>query len=424
VFLTQLPGQQSQKAAIKLIPADAPDAESHIACWALTKALSHPHLTRLFYTGSCQIETTPLLYTVTEYADEVLSQILPERSLTPVEAREMLDAALDALSFLHGKGLVHGHLKPSNILAVDDQLKLSSDSLHVAGEPGNRLPAPSVYQAPEGATEAVSPATDVWSLGVTLVEALTQHPPVWDRSAGGEPVVPESVPQPFAGIARECLRSDPGRRCTLSDVRARLEPAPSLASPASKAGKALFAKRRTPALAAAALVVFAAIAVLLLRFHQTRPSPPTVQQQSAPAMAAPQPQSPAPQPQSPVSQAQLPVPQPQSPAPEAQTSSGAVVKGAVAQRFLPDVPQTASETIRGTVQARIRVTVSPGGDVSNATLDSPGKSRYFDNLALEAARNWRFRPALVDGQAVSSEWILLFAFTQAATDVTPVEASP
>ncbi|MGA2168735.1 MAG: TonB family protein [Terracidiphilus sp.] len=403
VFLTELQGHGSQKAAIKLISADARDAEANMAGWAATTTLSHPHLMRLFHTGRGQIDSARLLYAVTEYAEEVLSQILPERPLTPSEAREMLDPVLDALSYLHGKGLVHGHVKPSNIMVVDNQVKLSVDSLHVGGELGKHFPALNIYDAPEGATETISPAADVWSLGVTLVEALTQHPPVWDRSTQREPIVPESIPQPFAGIAQECLRSDPTRRCTLSDVKARLEPARSLPAPASKTGRAVLAKLRVTALIAAALVLFAGIAALLMRSRQTRPSLPTEIRRPVPAIAS------------------LP---PQSPVPGPQTSEGAAVKGAVAEQVLPDVLPSARESIRGQVNVTIRVTVDPGGDVSNATFDSPGASKYFANLALQAARSWKFKPAQVDGQAVSSVWILRFQFRQTATEVTPVEASP
>ena len=131
VFLTELEEDRSQKAAIKLIPADAEDADAQLACWARTQPLSHPHLMRLVSFGRCWIEGAALLYAVTEYSDEILSQILPARPLTPAEAREMLGPILDALSYLHGKGFVHGHLKPSNILVVGDQLKLSSDRLYL-----------------------------------------------------------------------------------------------------------------------------------------------------------------------------------------------------------------------------------------------------------------------------------------------------
>ena len=181
VFLTQLHEPRSRKAAIKLIPADAGDAETYIAGWAATKSLSHPHLMSPLHTGRYQIDAAVLLYAVTEYAEEVLSEIIPERPLTPSETKEMLAPVLDALSYLHGKGFVHGHLKPSNIMAVDEQVKLSGDSLQVTGEPGKRSMTLTVYDAPEVATETISPAGDVWSLGVLLVEALTQNPPVWDR---------------------------------------------------------------------------------------------------------------------------------------------------------------------------------------------------------------------------------------------------
>ncbi len=402
MFLTELQGPPLQKAAIKLIPADATDAEAHIAGWAVKTTLSHPHLMRLFHTGQSEIDSAPLLYVVTEYAEEVLSQILPERPLTPSEANEMLDSVLDALFYLRGKGIVHGHLKPSNIMVVDNQLKLSCDGLYLAGEPGKCSSVPSVYDAPEAATEPISPAADVWSLGVTLIEALTQHPPVWDRSTQRMPIVPESVPQPFAGIAQECLQPDPERRCTLSDVKARLEPAPSLRAPASKTSDAAPAKLRVAAFAALVLVLIAVAAALLLRSHRVEPSFPNGKTLGV----------------------NIPAPPPQSPGPGAQSLKGALVKGTVAERVLPDVLPSARESIRGQVNVSIRVTVDPRGDVSNATFDSPGPSKYFAKVALQAAQRWRFKPAQVDGQAASSVWILQFQFTQTATEVTPVEASP
>jgi TonB family protein len=403
VFLTELQDPRSRKAAIKLIPADAGDAGTHIAGWAATKTLSHPHLMSLLHTGRCQIDTAVLLYAVTEYAEEVLSEIIPERPLTPCEAEEMLAPVLDALSYLHGKGFVHGHLKPSNIMAVDNQVKLSGDSLQVTGKLGKHFLSPTVYDAPEGATETISPARDVWSLGILLVEVLTQHPPVWDRSTNREPVVPESIPQPFADIAQKCLRFDYARRCTISDVKNRLEAVRSLPNPARKTGRTVPAKLRVTVLIAAVLVLFAAIVALELRSHQARSPLPTEKQGPVHAIAARP---------------------PQSPVPGTPTSKGLTVQGSVAERVLPNVPESARMTIRGTVKVSIRVTVDSSGDVSNATFDSPGASKYFANMALHAARDWKFKPAQVDGQSVTSVWILRFQFRNTATEVTPVEASP
>ncbi len=408
VFRTELPGDGPRKAAVKLILAEAGEAEARLDLWTRTSAFSHPHLMRLFHAGLCPSGAGPLLYVVTEYAEENLSQILPERPLTPAEAAEMLPPILDALAYLHEKGFAQASLKPSNLLVVDDQLKLSSDRLQGTGPHGSRVSAPRIYDAPECATGTFSPATDIWALGATLVEALSQHPPVWARESGGEPKIPGSLPQPYAGIARECLRSDPARRCSLAEVKARLD-----GSPASSPG---LPKSRWLALAAAALVLIALIAVLHSYFHPaTQPAPGADEQ---PAAAMPALPAPAPAPVAASTPASASAP---APVAEKQRSSGAGGKGAVAEQVLPEVPAKASATIRGKVEIGVRVAVDPTGAVTNAELESPSSSQYFANLALQAARRWRFQPARTAGQPVASEWVLHFHFEPDKTDVTPVE---
>jgi TonB family protein len=88
------------------------------------------------------------------------------------------------------------------------------------------------------------------------------------------------------------------------------------------------------------------------------------------------------------------------------------------------VPRNARNTIRGNVRVSVRVSVDHAGKVSAAKLDSPGPSRYFANLALQAARNWRFQPPQIDGHSVASEWILRFQFGRTETQVLPAEAAP
>ncbi len=133
VFLTQLATPQSEKAVIKFITA-GPTADHQINLWLRVMQLSHPNLLRIFDVGRCRIENRDRLYAVMEYAEEDLSQILPQRALKPAEARDMLEPVLDALVYLHAQGLVHSRIKPSNILATADQLKLSSDTLFPIGE--------------------------------------------------------------------------------------------------------------------------------------------------------------------------------------------------------------------------------------------------------------------------------------------------
>ena len=90
VFFTEY---GEQKAAIKLIPANPQNADSQLARWALAANLTHPHLLRMFQTGRCQVGGGRMVYAVTECADEDLSQIIPQRALSPAETREMTGLA-------------------------------------------------------------------------------------------------------------------------------------------------------------------------------------------------------------------------------------------------------------------------------------------------------------------------------------------
>lgn len=228
VYLTEFGEREPQTAAIKLVPLDAKSAELALSRWAFAAKLSHSNLLRIFQSGCSQIGTTELIYVVTEYAEEDLSQILPQRALTPEEARGMLDPVLDALLYLHGKGVVHGHIKTANVMAVADQLKISSDGICTVGDSTVSSRQPSPYDPPEATTTGISFAGDVWSLGTTLVEVLTQRLPVWDPAGISDPELPatspEILPQPFLDIARHALQRDPQRRWTLGDIAARLQP--------------------------------------------------------------------------------------------------------------------------------------------------------------------------------------------------------
>jgi TonB family protein len=228
VFLTAY-GPESRKAVVKLVPVSGNDADidRELARLRSATALSHPHLVQIFEAGRTSVDEQPTLFVVMEQADEDLSQILPSRPLSAAEVRDMLEPTLQALAYLHGQNLVHGRLKPANVMAIGDQLKLSSDGIaHIAEQ--NAVTPPGIerhremsdYDAPELAHGQISPASDVWSLGMLLVAMLTQRLPQGD--AGREEIVlPDRVPAPFEEIARRCLRPDPRDRCTLENIAVR-----------------------------------------------------------------------------------------------------------------------------------------------------------------------------------------------------------
>jgi TonB family protein len=407
VFLTQRNENGSQTAAaIKLISAEMfgagnLDEAAQLSRWAETAKLSHPHLIRLFENGRCQMDGANFLYVVMEFAEENLAQILPQRPLSPAEVQEMLPPTVEALAFLHQAGFVHGHLKPSNILAVDNQLKISSDSLRKIGERDKQTPG--AYIAPELAATGPSPAADAWSLGVMLVAITTQREPQIGKD--GEAAIPFTIPQPFSEIAQLCLRVDPRERTTVDKFLGNLkvqEPLPETAIeklPSEKRSKVWLI---LPIVAALILLIF----FFGRRPHDLPNTPTGTTVSPSPDVSAPA---------------------DQTPAPFAEKTNPPALKtdrGRVLQQVLPEVSRSAQNTITGRLKVRVQVSVDAGGNVSQAKLVSPGPSQYFAKQALSAARRWKFNPPQVNGQPSSSDWILRFEFGRKSTQVFPSEIKP
>ena len=447
VFLTEW-GAELQRAAIKLVAADSADADAQLSQWQRTIKLSHPHLLRLFQAGRCLIESTELLFVVMEYAEEDLSQILPERPLTPAETREMLRPALDALVYLHGQGLVHSRLKPANIMAIRDQLKLATDGLYATGErvaAQGRSPydPPEISASSESANGGISPAADVWSLGITLVEVLTQRLPASNETEHADPAVPQHLPKPFLEIVRNCLRKDPQQRWTIADVAARLDPPVAAAlQPGDIKEKSLIKQEApvkqkeikvrkasakwlfiVPAIAATFAGVLLAGSRILHRQQPAEPQEQTQLREDAQEAEKPSPGSPL---KSGRGKSQEPSNAPHAsplPAAPSQPESSAVASGpqheGIVQQVLPTVPQKARDTIWGKVRVKVRVHVDALGNVADAELDSPGRSPYFAQLALQAAQRWKFTPAQAGRGDTEREWILRFEFGNDQTRVYP-----
>jgi len=449
VFLTEHGEGQAQEAAIKLILADPNTAEGQLFRWRLATKLPDPGLIRIFDMGRSKLDDTELLYLVMEHADEDLSQIIPQRSLTSEEAQGMLRPVLDALDYVHRKGFVHGNIKPSNVMAVADRVKISSDDLCALHETAGLERRISIYAPPEAAREPVSPAADVWSLGMTLVEALTQRLPILDAARPGAVALPDGMTEPFSDIARHCLQVDPQQRWTIADIGARLKPAPVVSRATATFAPVTPSIRKSSAQWVYLMAVAAAGLVALVWFgSKTKTSNPPDRpaqvepHQGAPA-GSPQPSSaklspvtpgetqPAQEPQEPrTSTVAAPSvatePTATTPRPEAastHTATGAMVPGVV-HTVMPAVSQRARKTIQGRVKVRVRVQVDASGNVVSASLDSPGPSKYFARLALEAAQGWKFTPAQAHGQIVASGWILRFTFKRTDTEVVPRHTNP
>jgi TonB family protein len=472
VFATEIVHARTQKVAMKLIPASGIVIARQLSRWKALSAISHPNLLKILDYGKCDLDGAPYLYVVMEYANEDLADILPQRALNAEETRGMMEPVIETLAFLHGQNLVHTRIHPGNILATGDQIKLSSDSISPKGESIGFAVSAEGFSPPEWGGGKADPAEDVWSLGATVVAALTQRPPSFGDD--GEPVLPAEVSEPFTGIARAALKKDPTQRISVTGVRTKLHPASApaaieapkvppriepVAAPVSKVSPPVVAERRAPVPAATRpipsagqkrsymlpVTVAAVVLVLLLAlpklFRQKSDAAPpeatsnarTAENSSAvkplssskTAISTPKKSSsPAPE----LTETSQPAPTAKSSAPPVKSASkpasGGATRGEVLDQVLPDVSDKARGTIHGTVRISVRAHVNRTGTVDSAELDSPSSSKYFSEQVIKATKRWQFSAPEVNGRSVESEWLLRFEITPTATNVRPAQVSP
>jgi len=437
VFLSRTTTMTPSDVALKLVPAIAGQAELLLARWRSATALDHPHLLRLFEAGECEIGEQRYLYLVMEYAEQNLAQLLEHRVLAPDEVREMLGPMLDALGFLHDSKRVHGGLKPSNVLVVGEQLKLSSDAIDLASDVvndgGASVATLSPYQPPEAAGGGRSTAGDVWALGVITCEALSQRRPAGLHAVGGGIALPADIPPTFSQMISRCLSRKPQDRPDVARLQAwqkggELEPMPAPEPEASATNVAqaaasststrlviraklisedevtepveLKAQWRPVPLIIAAAVLLAIVAAGVYFFASGGETPA----EAGGSVAAPRVAADTPRPEPAVSQApvsQVPAtetPPPEAPPPVPAAPATASDPPSAINEVIPVVPRSASQTIRGTVRVSVRVIVDEDGNVVAATAEDPGPSRYFERLSLDAAKKWMFAPADTQGK--------------------------
>ena len=403
VFFTECKGRADPNAAVKIIPIERVTL-AQLSHWKSATGLSHPHLIQLFDAGLCQLGGHQFLFVVMEYAEQTLAEVLQQRALTPEEVRELLPPTLAALTFLHGKNLVHGHLKPANLLVVNDQLKLSSDGIRPAGAPRVGIAEPSSYDPPEADHAPFSSAGDIWGLGITLFEALTQRLPSFDAqsvTAG----LPPTVPAAFADTVQRCLSSNPATRPSATDLEVRLgvapkappppDPQPAIreaSPPITPTPEPPRERGPLPRLVAIVAVIVVAIVWAGWQLFRTHPNP-----QPAPVPGQSASQQPAAPPASAAQQPTAHLPRPATTIPS------------VVHAQMPNVPRKALGTIHGHFRIEVLVVVDHSGTVLRGLLKNTGPSPYFARLTKEAAQQWRFAPT---DQPGSREWLLRFDFTR------------
>jgi serine/threonine protein kinase len=199
----------------------------------LLRDLTHPHLVRGY-----EVHTEPAPAMVLEtLSGATLAAVIDDGPLSLPDSAQLGLHLVSVLSYLHRQGWLHLDVKPSNIVVENGRATLIDLSL--VGRPGRgrRGAGTRGYLAPEQALgENLSAATDVWGLGVTLVESLTGEMPhgdeaTWDgrrripllhRRAPGSLPPFHALPAAYDSLLRGCLARTPEDRPTLAEVRSCL----------------------------------------------------------------------------------------------------------------------------------------------------------------------------------------------------------
>src|ERR687883_493950 len=190
--------------------------------------LSHPGVVAVFDQG----EDDGLLYLAMEYLQgRTLRMVLGELGvLTPGEALDVVEPALEALAAAHTAGIVHRDVKPENVLLTDDgRVKVADFGLARAASAltstSGVLMGTAAYMAPELIADGVADARgDVYAVGVMIFEMVTGRQPfsgdvplrVAYRHVHEDVPPPSSVvgqlPEPLDILVTTATARDPERR--------------------------------------------------------------------------------------------------------------------------------------------------------------------------------------------------------------------
>ncbi len=248
------------RCVVKLLRADRRDdprvrqavlLEGHLAT-----SLAHPHLVR----GYDVVDEPPAVVLET-LRGATLSALIDDEPLGLADAAELGCQLVSVLGYLHRHDWLHLDLKPDNV--VVDHGKAVLIDLSLAGRPGAGRPGAGTrgWLAPEQAIgRGLSGATDVWGLGMTLIDALTRTAPYGDEATWESrrrwplvhrrmPRTPEGIdglPEEVREVLGACISLDPAARPSLAHVQDALAPLRSPSAPGAPRSYAARAGQPNP----------------------------------------------------------------------------------------------------------------------------------------------------------------------------------
>src|SRR5437588_658820 len=222
VYLARQRTAFDRKVAVKIIRSDLMHdltARARFLREAEVSAhLQHEHILSLVEFGEAQGR----LFIVTPYIEGgTLARHLQSGPLSLVEVYLLFVPLVQAVAYIHRRGVIHRDLKPTNILLdeQDGQLYVRLIDFGIASVQGSTASPPLTtagkelgtiaYMAPERLSGVAAPSNDIFSLGVILYQMLTGNFPVGQQA-------PE-LPDPLEYVVRRCIANRPEDRFATAD---------------------------------------------------------------------------------------------------------------------------------------------------------------------------------------------------------------
>jgi len=187
--------------------------------------LIHEHILSLFDFG----EVDGRLYLATPYIQggTLAARLQQSGPLSLEETHQLFVPLVQAVAYVHRRGVIHRDLKPTNIMLdmEDGEVYVRLIDFGIASLQGQSASPPLTtaghemgtvaYMAPERLSGIAAPSNDIFSLGVILHQMLTARMP----TAG--PPSPRSqvprLPEPLAQVVRNAVVSNPAERYATAD---------------------------------------------------------------------------------------------------------------------------------------------------------------------------------------------------------------
>lgn len=192
--------------------------------------LRHPGIVHVYDYGQAAVAEGEISYLVMElvHGQPLSERLAAAERLDADEVMSIVAQAADALRAAHVAGVVHRDVKPGNLLLRPDGSVVLVDfgvatTAATSGltEP-NQVLGTARYMAPEQVSQqGVSPASDIYSLGVVAYECLTGSPPFTGDSAltvamrhvhDRPPPLPAEVPAATRAVVERAMAKDPADR--------------------------------------------------------------------------------------------------------------------------------------------------------------------------------------------------------------------